>query len=177
MFINFSKISFITTVFLSLSIMITAPAQAQNSTGRTAGDTIGMNNNNDNIKALLRIRGYIDKGEFESAERRAKRIIRTEGRESRSGLGKTYFYKEAHNSLCVSLTGQVKIEKAMEACNRSLGYSPKHWESLKSRAILYYITEDFPESLEDFTSALKNAPDNDAIRTALSQNISVVKSK
>ncbi|MBT6036128.1 MAG: hypothetical protein HOH18_06585 [Kordiimonadaceae bacterium] len=141
------------------------------------GDTIGVNNNNDNIKTLRRIREYIDKGEFESAERRAKRVIRAENRGIRSGLGKSYFFKEAHNSLCVSLTGQVNIEEAMQACNQSLEHSPKHWESLKSRAILYYMTKDFPKSLEDFTSALKNAPNNEAIRAALSQNISVVKSK
>ena len=112
MLLNFSKISFIATVFLSLSIMITTPAQAQTSTGRAVGDTIGVNNNNDNIKTLRRIREYIDKGEFESAERRAKRVIRAENRGIRSGLGKSYFFKEAHNSLCVSLTGQVNIEEA-----------------------------------------------------------------
>lgn len=181
MIINFIKILFSTTVFFSLSIMITAVAQAQDvdgfseSRGRTAGTTIDMNNNN--TKAIQRIRDHINKGEYDRAISRANRFIRVEDRGSRSGLGKTDFYIEAHNSICVSLTGQIKIEEAMEACNTSLEHSPKHWESLKSRALLYYMTQDFPKSLEDFTSALNNAPDVEELTNILKQNISVVQSR
>jgi len=168
------------TIIITIFYLIPATVQAQESgarpsTGRTAGTTIDINNNN--FKAIQRIRNHIDKGEFERAESRANRFIRVEDREKRGGLSKTDFYKEAHNCLCVSLTGQGKIEEATEACNTSLDYSPKHWESLKTRATLYYMTQNFPKSLEDFTSALENAPDNEELANVLKQNISVVQSK
>lgn len=178
---NYFAKSIIVSTIIAVFYMIPVTIQAQEmsgarpSTGRTAGTTLDMNNNS--FKAIQRIRNHIDKGEFERAESRAARFIRTEDRENRKGMSKTDFYKEAHNCICISLTGQGKIEEAMEACNTSLEYSPKHWESLKTRATLYYMTQDFPKSLEDFTMALENAPEVDALTDVLKQNIVVVQSK
>ena len=64
----------------------------------------------------------------------------------------------------------------MDACNEPIKNSPKSWESLKSRATLYYMTQDFNSSLADFKSALEHSP-NDEISAILKQNIGVVASK
>ena len=177
---NFVK-NIIGSIIIAVFYMIPATVQAQEmsgakpSTGRSAGTTLDMNNNS--FKAIQRIRNHIDKGEFERAERRANRFIRVEDRAKRSGMGKTDFYREAHNCLCLSLTGQGKIEEAMEACNTSLEHSHRHWESLKTRATLYYMTQDFPKSLEDFTMSLEYAPEVRELTDVLKQNIAVVRSK
>ncbi|MBT5072704.1 MAG: hypothetical protein HOJ34_08930 [Kordiimonadaceae bacterium] len=165
------------SIIIAVFYMIPATVQAQvdSSQGRSAGQVI--ENSENNLNAMKRIRSLINEGDFERAESRSRRIIRTEDRNKRGGMGKTEFYKEVYNCLCVSLTGLGKVDDAMEACNTSIGHSPKHWESLKSRATLYYMTQNFPKSLEDFTSSLENAPDNEALTNVLKQNIGVVKSK
>jgi len=83
---------------------------------------------------------------------------------------------EAYNILCVANTSLGQVEDGMEACNESIKNTPNSWESLKSRATLYYMTQDFKSSLSDFASALANSP-NGAISDVLKQNIGVVKSK
>ncbi|MDG1438903.1 MAG: tetratricopeptide repeat protein [Emcibacteraceae bacterium] len=133
--------------------------------------------NNNDIRAIQKIRKYINEQKFDKALSRANRIIRAEDKRARRGNSYSEFYKEAYNSACISLTGLGKVEEALEACNTSIGLTPTHWESLKTRATLYYMVQEFPKSLEDFTTALENAPDDAAISNVLKQNIDVVKSK
>tara|TARA_R110002096_G_scaffold435548_1_gene661430 strand:+ start:88183 stop:88593 length:411 start_codon:yes stop_codon:yes gene_type:complete len=133
--------------------------------------------NEADIKAIRNIRKFINEQKFDRAVSRANRIIRGEERKSRAGDSYSEFYKEAYNCVCVSLTGLGKVDDAMEACNTSLELTPTHWESLKTRATLYYMQQDFPKSLDDFTMALENAPDDAGVTDVLKQNIGVVKSK
>lgn len=169
----------ISIVITFLTILIFVPtvsnAQTSQSTGRSAGTAQTFNNNEyDTIK---RIRDHINKGEYERAESRSVRIIRSEDRNNRSGMSNTGLYKEAYNALCVSLTAQQKIEEAMTACDTSIDLSPTHWESLKTRATLYYMIQDFSKSLTDFELSLEHAPENEELANALKQNIAVVQSK
>ncbi|MCP5381312.1 MAG: hypothetical protein H6912_03005 [Kordiimonadaceae bacterium] len=129
------------------------------------------------IKAIQNIRKRINSGDYKGAISRSNRIIRGEDRNNRDGLSHSSFYKEAYNCLCVSLAGIGDTESAMEACNTSIELTPTHWESLKTRATLYYMTQNFPKSLDDFTKSLENAPDDEGIKAALKQNIGVVQSK
>ncbi|MBL4601529.1 MAG: hypothetical protein JKY84_02160 [Emcibacteraceae bacterium] len=163
-------------IIIAFTLILPTLVHAQDSsTGRTAGSNLDMGDKS--YKAMQRIRKYINKGEFDKAESRSKRIIRAEDRSKRTGLSKSDVYKDAYNTFCVSLTGQGKIDEAMEACNQSIEYSPKQWESLKSRATLYFMKQDFRKSLSDFTLALDYAPNNKAVSDVLKQNIGVVKSK
>lgn len=170
------KITYLATILvLAIYSGSQSIAQERTSTGRSAGVTLDMNNNS--YKAIQRIRNLINKGDFDKAKNRSLRFIKTENRENRKGIGTTEYYDEAYNCLCVSLTGLGKVEDAIKACNRSLELNPKHWESLKSRATIHYMTLDFPKSLDDFELALENAPDIKAVTDILKQNIGVVKSK
>ncbi len=169
-------ISIVITLLAILTFIPTVSiAQTSQSTGRSAGTVETFNNNE--YEAIKRIRDHINKGEYERAESRSTRIIRAEDRNSRSGMSKTGLYREAYNALCVSLAGQQKNEEAMTACDTSIDLSPTHWESLKTRATLYYMVQDFPKSLADFELSLENAPENEDLTNVLKQNIAVVRSK
>lgn len=165
--------------FMMLIVAIAIPslsqAQVSSSTGRSNVITENMNQND--IKAIRKIRKYINEQKFDKAINRAKRIIKAEARRSRAGSSYSEFYKEAYNCVCVGLTGLGKTDEAMEACNTSLELTPNHWESFKTRATLHYMTQDFQKSLDDFTMALQNAPKDTGITDVLKQNIDVVKSK
>lgn len=150
-------------------------AQVSTSTGRSNVVTESLNDND--IKAIRKIRKYINEQKFDKALSRANRIIRAEDKRTRAGNSYSEFYKEAYNCTCVSLTGLGKVDEAMQACNTSIELTPTHWESLKTRATLYYMVQDFPKSLDDFTVALENAPNDTAISDVLKQNIGVVASK
>ncbi|HPF46373.1 MAG: hypothetical protein KDF58_06185 [Alphaproteobacteria bacterium] len=152
-----------------------ASAQMSTSTGRS--NALVQSLNDSEIKSIRNIRKRINEGDFKGAINRSNRVIRAEDRNSRIGISKSIFYKEAYNCLCVSLAGMGEANDAMEACNRSIELTPTHWESLKTRATLYYISQDFSKSLEDFTMSLENAPDDEGIKAALKQNIAVVQSK
>lgn len=149
-------------------------AQETPSKGRSNAVTFGFNNTN--YKALKKMREFIDEGKFQRAADRASRFIRTNNNNLRSGTGMSPATLEAYNILCVANTSLGQVEDGMESCNESIKQSPKSWESLKSRATLYYMTQDFKSSLSDFEAALANSP-NDAISDVLKQNIGVVKSK
>lgn len=164
-----------TTLIAILLISSISNAQTATSTGRS--NVITQSMNNDDYKKIAKIRRYINEGKFDKAEKEANKIIKTENRRQRFGSSNSLFYYEAYNGLCVSLTGAGKITEAMDACNKSIEMSPDSWESLKSRATLYYMTQNFPKSLEDFQLSLTNAPDNEAVVNVIKQNIGVVQSK
>ena len=149
-------------------------AQEVPSTGRSNSVTLGFNDNS--YKALKRMREFIDEGKFQRAADRASRFIRSNNNNLRDGAGMSPASKEAYNILCVANTSLGQIEDGMEACNESIKNTPKSWESLKSRATLYYMVQDFKNSLSDFETALEHSP-NDAVSDVLKQNIGVVKSK
>ena len=158
-------------IFLSIN---TAIAQEVPSTGRSNSVTLDFNNNN--YKALKRMREFIDEGKFQRAVDRANRFIKSNSNNNRSGASMTPSTLKAYNILCVASASLGKVQDAMDACNESIKYSPKSWESLKSRATLYYMTQDFNNSLADFKSALEHSP-NDEISAALKQKIGVVETK
>ncbi len=168
-------------LILSLSVAIVCTsvlsvhAQSSTSTGRSNVVTHG--NQANEYKAVVNMRELINEGEFDKAIIQANKLIKSEDRRGRMGGSKSEFYLEAYNGLCVSLTSLPKPEEAMEACNESLALSPNNWESLKSRATLHYMYQDFPKSLTDFEMSLENAPDNEAVTNVLKQNIGVVRSK
>ncbi len=170
-----TAVATIALCFVCVSIPVIAQAQTSTATGRSNATVQSLNNND--FRAIQRIRKAINEGDFESAVSRAKRIIGSEDRTRRSGISYSDFYKEAYNCLCISLTGQGVVQEAMEACNKSIEMTPTHWESLKTRATLYYMVQDFPNSLKDFKMSLENAPDDEGINAALKQNIGVVQSK
>jgi regulator of sirC expression with transglutaminase-like and TPR domain len=64
----------------------------------------------------------------------------------------------------------------MVACDKSIKQAPKSWESLKSRATLFYMIQDFGNSLSDFQSVLEHSP-NDEVSAVSKQNIGVVETK
>lgn len=170
----------LTIVIAFASIILTLPsfshAQTSNSTGRTSGSSETLNDNS--YRTIQRIREHIEKGEFERAQSRSERIIRTEERQlSRTGMSESGLYKEAYNALCISLTNQGKLQEAFTACDKAIEVTPNHWESFKSRATLYYMVQDFQESLADFEKSLEHAPNNEEIADVLKQNIAVVQSK
>lgn len=175
------KNTLIGMIFIASTLILSSLTQAQEmsssspSTGRTNGITMDMSKNN--YIALVKIRKQINEGDFKKARRGSLRLIKSEDRTRRSGIGKTVIYRDAYNCLCVSLTGLGDVENAMEACDTSIDLNAKQWESLKSRATLYYMKQDFPNSLNDFNLALEHAPDNQALTDILKQNIAVVASK
>ncbi len=133
--------------------------------------------NGNTYRAMKKIRSLINKGKNLEAARRSITFIKTEERDARSGIAPSEYYREAYNNLCISSSALGKVEYAMDACNRSLEINSNHWESLKSRATLYFLTKDYTRALEDFQTALANAPGEKAIKDVLKQNISVVESK
>lgn len=164
-------------VMLVIALAIPSLSQAQTSTSTGRSNVITESMNENDIKAIRSIRKFINEQKFDRAVNRANRIIKAEARRSRAGNSYSEFYKEAYNCVCVGLTGLGRTDEAMEACNTSLELTPTHWESLKTRATLYYMVQDFPKSLDDFTMALENAPDDVGVTDVLKQNIGVVKSK
>ncbi len=174
-----NKPNLICVMALFLSVMVILPelVNAQSigaSKGRSNGVTLELNNNN--YDTLKRIRKLISEGEYESASNRAIRFIRGYEGNERSGLEKNDYVKEAYNCLCVSSMAQGKLDYAMEACNQSIDLSPNHWESLKTRATIYFHHKEFQKSLDDFIKAEANSP-NEEIRKVLAQNVAVVNSK
>jgi len=143
------------------------------SEGRSAGNIIDFTSYNQ----LQKIRGYINKGKNEKAAIRAIRMIEQMESGRNTGLQKSKYYGFAYNELCVSTTNLRKVEYAMDACNKALTIFPENWESLKSRATLYFMTEDYSNSLADFKKSLEYSPDNNGINTALNRNISTVENK
>ncbi len=170
--------SFIKIVFIYATslIIFTSISYAQTSmspsTGRSNGVVIDINGSKD----IEKLRSYINDGKYDKAARGAARYIKRNERNKRSGITSGYL-EESYNILCVSYTNLSDIEKAMVACNQMLAINPIRWESLKSRATLYYMTQDFTKSLADFKTSLDNAPDKSAITDVLKQNIAVVESK
>lgn len=140
------------------------------------GRNAGISTDYKSYDQLKNIRKLIDKGENERAANRAIKIIQQMERGRKFG-DKSVYYGVAYNELCRSATNLRKVEYAMDACNKSLSITPDHWESLKSRATLYFMTQDYSKSLADFKISLDNAPDDNGIATALRQNINVVESK
>ena len=132
----------------------------------------------DLLKKVEKIRKAINKEKYQEAAEQSIAILEEEEAESdMNNFVPSDFYKEAYNCLCVSTTGLRQVQYAMDACNTSLIMNKDHWETLKSRATLYYLTADYPNALKDFQSALTNAPDEKGIKNALKQNITVVESK
>ncbi len=132
--------------------------------------------NESSHKAIARIRELINEKNYESAANRSITFIKGLEGNSRNGIEKSVFFQEAYNSLCVSATGLGKVEYAMDACETSLTLTPTHWESLKARGTLYFLTQEYDKALTDFRSSLENSP-NDEISMVLRQNISVVEGK
>ena len=173
----FKKTTLIATLVISTLFTFSTVTNAQGVTSsKGRSNALTLENNEDSYRAIKKIRDLINEGKYESAASRSIRIIKSSESNERSGIDKTVLVKEAYNSLCVSSTALRKIEYAMDACNNSLSHTPNHWESLKSRATLYYLTKDFNNSLKDFQFALENSP-ADNISDVLKQNISVVRSK
>ena len=162
------------TFIIALSLMFPALTHAQ---ADTHGGIPRIDADSKAYLATVKIRGLINKGDYEEADRLSRRLIKSEKRNNKNGKENSDFYKGAYNSLCVSLTGLGKINDALQMCNQSIGFSSTNWESLKSRATLYYMTQNFQKSLDDFTMSLEHAPNNQEIIDVLNQNISVVKSK
>ena len=143
------------------------------SSGRSNAVTLDFNNN---YKALKRMRGFIDEGKFQRAVDRASRFIESNNNNIRNGASMTPATREANNILCVASTSIGQIEDAMVACDKSIKQAPKSWESLKSRATLFYMIQDFGNSLSDFQSVLEHSP-NDEVSAVSKQNIGVVETK
>ncbi len=164
---------------IGLSIILPNISSAQDtriSKGRVKGVTVEYANVRKN--AIRKMRNHIRKEEYQSAARQAITFIKSEEPDGRSGMEKSPYLRDAYNVLCVASTALRKVEYAMEACKTSLQYNPDNWESLKSRATLYFMTEDFSNSLADFEAALKYAPaDEKEVNNMLNHNITVVKSK
>ncbi|MCC3862147.1 tetratricopeptide repeat protein [Pseudemcibacter aquimaris] len=172
-----SKKLYLSIVSLLFVFSVAEIANAQSlatSTGRTNGVTMEFSNNN--YRSLKKMRSLMMEGKHEKAADRAIKFIRSSEGNERNGVEKTDYVKEAYNILCVASTSLRKVEYALDACNKSIAYNPDHWESLKSRATLYFMTQDFEKSLADFKLAHENSP-NDEIGNVLAQNISVVESK
>lgn len=157
------------------AIPILTEAQTSTSTGRSNIITETMSESD--IRSIRKIRKLINEQKFNKVVNLANRLIKAESRRSRAGHSYSEFYYEAHNCVCLGLTGLGKNDDAMKACNISIELSPNHWESLKTRATLHYMAQNFKRSLDDFTMALINAPDDNGITSVLKQNIGVVKSK
>ena len=145
------------------------------SKGKTAATIADMNGNT--YRDMKKIRSLINKGKNLEAARRSITFIQGEERGNRSGIAPSEYFREAYNNLCISSSALGKVDYAMDACNKSLALNSNHWESLKSRATLYFLTKDYNHALEDFQTALANAPEEKAIKDVLKQNISVVESK
>mgnify|MGYP000583680747 CR=1 FL=1 len=160
---------------ITFAIPILAEAQTSTSTGRSNVITETMSESD--IRSIRKIRKLINEQKFNKVVNLANRLIKAESRRGRAGNSYSEFYYEAHNCVCVGLTGQGKNDEAMEACNTSIKLTPNHWESLKTRATLNYMAQNFTKSLDDFTRALINAPDDTRITNVLKQNIAIVKSK
>ncbi len=165
-------------LILSISILLipslTYAQGVSSSKGRVNALTYEYNESSH--KAIAKIRELINERNYESAANRSITFIKGLEGNSRNGIEKSVFFQEAYNSLCVSATGLGKVEYAMDACETSLQLTPKHWESLKARGTLYFISRDYDKALADFRSSLENSP-NDEISTVLRQNISVVEGK
>ena len=162
------------TFIIALSFMLPTLSHAQ---ADTHGGLPRIDVDSKAYSATVKIMGLINKGDYDEAERLSRRLIKSEKRNNKKRNEDSDFYKGAYNSLCVSLTGLGRIDDAMQVCNQSIGFSPTNWESLKSRATLYYRTQSFQKSLDDFSLSLEHAPNNQEIIDVLNQNIGVVKSK
>ncbi|MDG1859239.1 MAG: tetratricopeptide repeat protein [Emcibacteraceae bacterium] len=173
----FKKTTLFATFVIATLFTFTTIANSQGvSASKGRSNAMVLEYNGDNYRAIKKIRDLINEGKYESAASRSIKIIKNSEANERIGIDKSVIVREAYNSLCVSSTALRKVEYALNACNNSLSYSPDHWESLKSRATLYFLTEDYNNSLIDFQSALENSP-ADNISDVLKQNISVVRSK
>ncbi len=169
-------LSCILFIFTSFGLSTTASTQeVYTSKGRVAGDIIEVNNYS--LRTINQIRELIYEEKYDSAAKKAITFIRSEERDSRNGLEKSRYFKEAYNCLCVSSAALRKVEYAMEACETSLKLNPTNWESLKSRATLHFINKNYARSLNDFRLALENSPHEEDIDAMLKHNISVVEAK
>ena len=146
--------------------------EGSNSLGRGIGSRIDFTS----FTTLKRIRGLINEGQNEDAANKTITYISQMEGVRKDGM-ETPFYAAAYNELCLSSTNLRKVEYAMGVCNKSLELTPDHWESLKSRATLYFMTQDFPKALDDFNNSLENAPKNIAVTNVLKQNIGIVEGK
>ena len=162
---------------LVISFITPTLTEAQTSTSTGRSNVITETMSESDIRSIRKIRKLINEQKFNKVVNLANRLIKAESRRSRAGHSYSEFYYEAHNCVCVGLTGLGKNDEAMEACNISIKLTPNHWESLKTRATLNYMAQNFTKSLDDFTLALINAPDDTGITNILKQNIGVVKSK
>jgi regulator of sirC expression with transglutaminase-like and TPR domain len=162
------------SIALSFWQVVNAQQAMSTSTGRVNGVTLELNGFG--VIKADKIRKLINEGKYEKAAYRSISFIRSYETNQRSGIEKTDLVKEIYNNLCVSSAALRKVEYAMDACNRSLHFKPNHWESLKSRASLYFMTKEYQKALKDFKLSLENSP-NDEISEVLRQNISVVQSK
>ena len=162
---------------LVISFVTPTLTEAQTSTSTGRSNVITETMSESDIRSIRKIRKLINEQKFNKVVNLANRLIKAESRRSRTGHSYSEFYYEAHNCVCVGLTGLGKNDEAMEACNISIKLTPNHWESLKTRATLNYMAQNFTKSLDDFRLALINAPDDTGITNILKQNIGVVKSK
>ena len=171
---KFLKKLLIASVTLALVPSLTYAQGMSSSKGRVNALTYEYNESSH--KALAKIRELINEKDYESAANRSITFIRGLEGNSRIGIEKSIFFREAYNTLCVSATGLGKVEYAMDVCETSLKMTPSHWESLKARGTLYFLTQDYNNALADFRSSLENSP-SDEISAVLRQNISVVEGK
>ena len=116
------------TFIIALSLMLPALTHAQ---ADTHGGIPRIDTDSNAYLATVKIRGLINKGDYDEAERQSRRLIKSEKRNNKKAKKDSDFYKGAYNSLCVSLTGLGKIDDALQMCNQSIGFSPTNWESLK----------------------------------------------
>lgn len=157
-------------ITLSLTLCVTA-SHAQNVepwTGAVVGETIDIGSDGD----LKNIRQLINEGKIEAAVRMAEKFVNSV---SSPGLAQrtTSHYYNGYNALCISLTAHKEYERAMEACDTAVQHEPSKWLAVNSRGSLKYKMKNFSAALNDYRTALENAPKTKNITRIIEHNIKI----
>ncbi|MCC3862151.1 tetratricopeptide repeat protein [Pseudemcibacter aquimaris] len=167
---NLSKISFV----LSMALMVTFATVKANAqeyepwTGTVTGATIHLGSHD----TLSNIRRMINAGRTAEAVLESKKFIASLNTNTRSGVTHRYLY-DGYNALCISHTAHKEFDEALKACDQAIEHTPARWQAYNSRGSLNYKTGNFANALNDYRSALENAPDATHIRRIIEHNIRI----
>lgn len=161
-------LSSLITLSLSLSVTVSYAQEYEPWTGSIVGANINLGNND----TLKNIRRLINEGKTDAAVREAEKFVQ---RISSPGLAQqtTKYYYDAHNALCISLTAHKEYDRAMNACDAAVQHEPSKWMARNSRGSLNYKMGNFSAALNDYRSALENAPRTKNLTRIIEHNIKI----
>ena len=78
------------------------------------------------------------------------------------------YYYDALNALCVAYSANKQFSEAVVTCNEAIDLRPSRWVAYNSRGTAKFMNGNYEAAIEDYSQALRYAPNNSTVKFNLS---------